>query len=806
MDSRMRLRAGLALGLLLASLGAVRAGEPAKPATISGKALAVTGEPVAGVRVTAAEHTFGGKEGKRWTATTSPQGTLTIAVPVPGPGMRTLYLEVEGPPGGRLAPTSVTPQSSLRLAQGQRAQVTILLAPATAKLAGTVTGGDGKPLADATVTLQMSRLHRALQRTATSDRRGRYEIAALAPGSYVVSAVNPPPGTSLIGLYTWRPTGVRAVSLKDGQTATEDFQLPLGARLLGRVVGEKGKPIAAAAVSCGLDWATEVGPRSVYQRPGQNYRASSKTDARGCFSLGGLTQETYRVVAEPPEGTELAPAILRGVSTPPTGDVKLQDVTLYRGGVLVGKVVGEDGKAIAGASVSMPLNLRRRFGQPLSATADETGTFRFRGLPSGRYTVTIRPPEGSEMTDKTFADAVVLSGLSLERRFALPQGARVVGTVTAPDGRPVPGASVWARYGYHNRGKATTDAEGKFAILGVSPPARSGPRRHRGPQNQVLVSPPAAFPLLRQTSVPLPDVPARGSATVDVRMQPAAALTGRITGPDGKPLAGCRLRAMERKGRGTLIGHASAVTDDEGRYTIPHLPSARLHISVQPPGGTRLLAKETPARAHALGKTATVNVALDTGATLVGKLVSSAGKPVVGAQVLLKRAALRHRPVAKTATSSVGGAFRMEPVAPGDYELESSSPDRGLFTTPVPLKVAGTGEQKVRVVLYRAGTIKGTVLDAKGKPFARGVLWVRVDPVAGGAGQRTKTPAVDAKGHFALGGFAPGKYTVRVNFARRGQQMGLVAPPATQVALQEGKEATVNLVVKPKAGTKGTDF
>ena len=49
MDSGMRTRVGLALGLLLASVGAARAGEPAKPATISGKALTIAGRPVGGV-------------------------------------------------------------------------------------------------------------------------------------------------------------------------------------------------------------------------------------------------------------------------------------------------------------------------------------------------------------------------------------------------------------------------------------------------------------------------------------------------------------------------------------------------------------------------------------------------------------------------------------------------------------------------------------------------------------------------------------------------------------------------------------
>ncbi len=440
-----RLIAGL-LGALLLLAGAAIGGQA--EAIVRGKALATSGEPVAGAKVTLSSLMPDGPK-ETWAATSSAAGTFSLKIP----GNKSLGLTVEAPPGGKLAPCAVLGAQPLMVSPGQVKEVTIFLAPATAALKGTVTDADKRPLAGATVTVMPTHLGFLYTRSVTTDVNGRYEITGLAPGGYAVRSVEPPAGTAFVRLSTWRPGGVRAVNIADGQTATEDFQLPVGARLMGRVLDEAGKPLAGALVSCRLDAATEVGKPSVYQMPGQWYSGEATTGADGTYSLGGLTQETYCVEIRSPEGQELAPAVLRGINTPQTGDVKLQDVRLYKGATLIATVVGADGKPLEGAEVAFNVPLGRH-GTRVTATSDAKGRVELRGLASGRLSLTVQPPEGSASCQKVFDDIAVVGGLSVVQTFRLPEGAKLTGTVTDPDGRPVAGAEVIAGYGYGPRARA----------------------------------------------------------------------------------------------------------------------------------------------------------------------------------------------------------------------------------------------------------------------------------------------------------------------------------------------------------------
>jgi hypothetical protein len=560
-------------------------------------------------------------------------------------------------------------------------------------------------------------------------------------------------------------------------------------------------------LSCRLDAATEEGPRSVYQMPGQWYSGEATADVEGRYSLGGLTLETYCIEARSPEGMDLAPAILRGVNAPKEGDVQLQDLTLYKGGVLVGKVLGADGKPVEGAEASLTVPLGRH-GTALSAKSDARGAFEFRGLASGRYAITVRPPVGSAACEKLFEGVAVVGGLSIEQRFSLPLGACVSGTVTAPDGRPVAGASVWARYGYYSRGPAATDAQGRFVLPGLSPPLQPGPRRHDGPQNALLASPPKDMPCLMQSTAPLPDVPLGGSATVDIRMQPGVAIAGRVTGPDGKPVAGCQLSAGQHPNPSTLLTFSTTRTGDDGRYTLINLPVGKLFLTAMPPQGSGLLVRQTSEQAFEGGKTTTVDIALEAGATLVGKVVTSKGQPVFGAQVLLQPRGGWSYGSQRAALTGPGGAFRIEAVAPGGYDVQCVPSDPGLRAQPTELKVEGKGEHKAEIILYATGSVVGTARDAAGKPLGQGMAWVSLQSGVGPQMRMAGAGHPDDQGSFRIPGLAPGKYTVAVSIGQRGQARGLVPPAPSELIVEEGKETKLDITVPAKdTGTrKPTDF
>jgi protocatechuate 3,4-dioxygenase beta subunit len=796
---------GLLAAALLAFAASAQGGATQADATIRGKAISTTGQPVADAKVTLT-YQMPGSPPEKWAATTSAAGTFNLTVPAP----RSLGLAVEPPPGGKLAPCALMPQGSLMVAAGQTVEVTIYFAPATARLTGSVADPDKRPVAGATVSLGFGQMGGWFGRSATTDASGKYEIAGLAPGGYVVRSVEPRPGTALVRLSTWKPGGVRAVALADGQTATEDFALPRGGRLTGRVLDEKGKPLPGAAVSCRLDAATEVGKPSVYQMSGQWYSGEATTDEQGRYNLGGLTQETYCVEAKPPEGLDLAPAALRGISTPLEGDVKLQDIALYKGATLVGKVVGADDKPVADAEASISIGLGR-FGSRLAAKTDPKGAFTFRGLPSGKYSVTVQPPQGSTMCQKQFDGVGVLGGFSLQHTLKLPLGAQVTGTVVDPDGQPVAGATVMARFGYSSCGKATSDKSGRFTLVGIAPPLQPGPARRDGPQNEVIAVPPDDAPCLATGEAPLPDVAPGGSASVDVALKSGVAIAGRIAGPDGKPVPGCQVSVHQLNPHGAILGFGSVVTGDDGRYLLKHLAPGKMYLAIQPPGGSPLLMNKTADQVFEAGKKTTVDVALGAGATLVGEVLTSKGKPVTGAQINLQPKAggggqFYPYPPPKVALSGVGGAFRIEAVAPGTYDVVCTCPDPTLRARPDPVTIEGTGEHKTKVIFYQAGSLAGTVCDGLGKPLGQGTLWLSVQTGEGRAQQQAGSSQLDEQGRYRIGGLAPGQYTLTVGLGLRGQQLNLARPGPTQITIEEGKETKHDLKIPFSATGKPTQF
>jgi len=781
--------------LLLAALLSVAAGASEQaPSAIIGKATSIAGEPVANVKVTATEFEVG-RPGQTWEAKTSVQGTFRITLPAT-PG-RQVSLRVEGPPDGKLAPCALAPQDMLFLRAGETVRVTILLAPATAKLSGTVSDPDHKPVAGATVTINAGRTMRSLSRSVTTDAEGRYEIAGLAQGSYIVQSVEPPPGSALIRLSTWKPFGVRVVNLGDGQTGAEDFVLPWGARLVGRVLGENGKPVPGAVVSCSLDAATEEGPKQVYQMAGQWYSGDAKTDAEGGYSIGGLTQETYVVEARPPEGADLAPATLRGVNAPKAGDVKLQTLVLYKAGTILGRVLGADGKPVADAEVVLPGP--GRFGAPVTVKADAAGKFTLRGLGTGRYAITIKPPQGSSSCETKFDDLTAVRGLSVERIFKLMEGVRVVGTVTDPEGKPVRGATIYAHYGYGSSGKAMTNDRGRFLIQGIAPPTGPQPPQKYQPQNEVSAVPPDEAPTLKSGTATLPVAPAGGSANVDIRLAHGVAIKGRVTDPDGRPVSGCEVSVSQFSGRGALLGFGTVRTEADGCFRFMHLAAGRMFLNVQTPEDSPLAGKLTPEQDFEAGKTTTVDVVLEPGATVAGKAVTSRGKAAVGAQVTLQPKS--GWPLTKARSAFVGpdGTFRIESVAPGTYEARCSPLDPVLIAAPMTLNVAPRGESKLEIVLHVTGSVSGTLRDGDGKPLGQGMAYLQLQPAAqpqgaGGYGHP------DDQGRYRIAGLVPGKYNVIVNVGPRGQAKGLTAPPPAEIVVEEGKETKCDVKVPAKGG------
>ncbi|MFB3892289.1 MAG: carboxypeptidase regulatory-like domain-containing protein [Phycisphaerae bacterium] len=793
-----------------AATGPAAASAPAKAdeVTFHGKAVCSAGPRVPGVKVSITGKAYNPDAEETWTATTVADGTFSIKAKARL--VQSASISVDPPADTKFAVTAVLPhQMTTMFRAGDPPEITIVLAPATSKITGAVTDSRGQAVAGASVTLNLGGFGGWWRqtRTVTAGKDGKYEIAGLAAGKYTFGAIEPPAGTALIRLYSWKPGGVRSVELGDKATAEANFTLPAGARLVGRVLDEAGKPVAGCPVTAALDEATEEGPPSMYQMPGQWYSGSATTDAEGRYSIGGLTKETYVVTARA-AGNDLAPAVVRGINAPADGDLAVQDLTLYKAGRIVGTVLGADGKPVAGAEASLTLSvLHTRFGSPptVKATSDAQGKFVIAGLASGRYAVTIKPPWPSPWCEKT-VDMNTVAGLSVRHEVKLAEGGKLTGAVTDAEGKGVPGATVSLRYGYDQRGASPTDAEGKFAIIGISAPARKGPPS-RDEKWELHVSPPQTPAMLMGASVPLKDFKPDKPNTADVRLTAGAGVSGVVSDADGKPLAGCQVAAIQQVGRGAVTWQGPVLTGPDGKYAIAGIAPGKWSVAVIPPQGLNLLVAAAPQKDLPAGKVETVDVKLKPGATIVGTAVTADGKPLSGAEVTLQ---VSRDPNAlyipmtdqapQVAMADDKGQFRFVGLPDGTHKLSCRPLDPALVAEDAEVKVGGPGEVKATVTAQLTGTVAGTVVGADGEPVEveAGMVNLRLDSLEGRSRSRQYIAYPDKAGAFKFANVLPGRYNMVATLYKKATDKGLVGPAPLEVKVESGKEAKADVVLKPK--------
>lgn len=654
---------------LILCAAVAHADEAVGPTTaLAGKALALDGNPLAGVAVTFtaqdpgyASHTF--------PATSDARGEFRAQVPQAW--VESVRISVEPLPDRHLAPCSIVwPQGPGRVPGPSYGPVTLFFAPGTAKFTGTVMAEGDKPIAGAAVSLVGGDWSHRFTRSAITQADGRFQIDNLAPGDYHVHSVAAPAGQAFIPLENYKPQGVIALHFAGGETVDRKFLLAPSARLAGRVFGFDGKPLAGASVSCSLDSATETGNRSMYQKPGEWYEAAATTDAQGRYVLSGLTAETYRIRIKP-AGAEFAPTTVRDITVPAAGDLSIQDVTLSKAAKLVAIILGGENKPLAGASVRMDSGSSA---ESPAFISDAQGRVTLAGLTSGKFTLHVDPPAGLPLARKTFTGLTAVGGLCVEHSLSMTAGATVSGTVVDPQGKPVAGANVSIMCGYVPLGKLVSDQAGHFALGGITPLADAAARGNPPAAWQVSVIPPDDALDLMEATVTIPDPTVRNPAPVSIRLTKGAVITGLVTDPAGKPVANCNV-TCGKISPGSAETYGSATTNAQGRYALGHVQPGNWSVAVLPPAATALRGQlSKPSRVTADGES-TVNITLQAGQTISGKIVTAGGKP--GSVCLLHVQANNDKILwfmreedRFDAISSPDGSFRITGLPPGNLKLK----------------------------------------------------------------------------------------------------------------------------------------
>ncbi|MBA3818176.1 MAG: carboxypeptidase regulatory-like domain-containing protein, partial [Deltaproteobacteria bacterium] len=579
----------------------------------------------------------------------------------------------------------------------------------------------------------------------STDERGAYVLANLYPARYTVSAAGRPYQPA-----SHHPGGDRkksSVRLAAGEQKTGiDITLrPGGVELTGTVSDVTGGPIANAKVSGGGNRWT-----------GGSARAATETAADGTFSLwvaaGGVAVIAWADgYASSTEWTK-APGKVELLLTPESS--------------LAGTVVdAATGAPVEGARVLVGTN---DWGWDSGDTTftDAQGAFRRSRLTPGRYVAVARTDRGYGRTEGS-----TLVGLGQHVQGVVVKlfpAVRVEGKVViATTKQPCDEPSVSLEDAAKQR---TVDVRaepgGRVWAEGVLPGTYAVTVSCRGYQSREKYDP-----------VVVADQPVSGLVW---EVDAGATLTGRILTKGGEPVADAQVwaRSVGGAARGkTDWGGDTAARD--GRYELTGLKAGTFKVEVSSDRG--VAPKDGYKIELAAGATVERDLVMEDAGAIKGVVVDAEGQPVANINV-------QARPIAGGTWGWGGdhktddaGAFSIESLRPGDYRVLAQRSWSDELRKPGTTDDAKQGERStvranqtasVRLVVEsQRGTIRGTVVDADGKPVADAFISAARESDAAGAQKSSvqetrwswdERPVITGlDGSFTLTRLSAGSYTVR---------------------------------------------
>jgi len=297
-----------------------------------------------------------------------------------------------------------------------------------------------------------------------------------------------------------------------------------------------------------------------------------RVEIMGQPSLGSVSDPSGLYTLRVPHSSSIASASLRFLRTgyqeqrvslansvTPGPDEVIQNVRLEpidQGADLGGTVRGDDGQAVAGATVELYSASRQR---SYRSATDPGGRFALTGIvESDDYRLWVRPR--GRYRDRVLENvALIGTGASLEVVVESLGVVSLRGQLVDPSGQPVPGFTMWLTpaYGAARAILVRSDPQGGFAVEGV-------------PEG------PAALQTRAAPQLSVSGIDVRSTSPQDLRIPidvGAHSLEGRLLNADGRPVASGRLSLQWALGSGGLTSRSSreTVSDAEGRFVFTQL-------------------------------------------------------------------------------------------------------------------------------------------------------------------------------------------------------------------------------------------
>ncbi len=662
--------------------------------------------------------------------------SAAVAVAVRGGGWCSAELAGLPPDGALPWPSSLfVEESSSGAGSLTREAVRLAL------VSGTVRDGEGRPVADAAVTV----LARTAPFTIAGEDEpalatgpdGRFEGRALVPGAEYDLEVR------AAGQV---PTLAGPVRSAAGERVVRDVRLDGGRFVAVRVVDLASRaPVVGARAYASVD----LGSRP--DRPGPRWcTLSAATDAGGLARLGPLPRLTTRIDVEAAGwtgGRNLTP-----VPADAPAEVSLEVALTRQDLRIAGRVRFED--------ATSPRDVRLTLAQAVpgySSRVDEQGQFLVEGLTPGEHVLEFRYGDVEEILHSrtvTAGEAAVEVVLPPPRHRGL--SFRVLGA----DGRPIGscayvfGIGDGAEWGRAERGFARVRPfEGMLFIVFSDAQDEDG------------------RPL---DAAPTPVGPLDGDGrTIEVRLRGGRPTAGRVVDEEGRGIEGVTVRAWPLEPptspdptlRELSPGNPLAATDASGRFVLHGLDVTLHRVYVDVPKGFA-----EPASVDVRGGDPDLRLVVPRPTDVVVSVVDPAGRPVVGAVVTR----LLGSPGVPTDPTDAAGHATLTSVSPEvPVALKLSPPkDRADLRG---IENVGWRRGDPPIVLPAAASLGGVVVDEAGAPVRDAEVWA-ID-----ADQKEHSTRSDEGGRFTF--------------------LRLPLGPSEVFAMQEERPRLVSRRVRAPAGT-----
>jgi len=218
-------------------------------------------------------------------------------------------------------------------------------------------------------------------KASTFDASGNFCFEGVENGNYVVEAWAP----------GYAPTRSQNFTVSNDRNVEHvAVRLTHGGSISGRLVDPEKRPLQKALVRTKPpDWTDDDFSRMMEdQYPFNGTMTETRTGADGSFVLKNLSPDQYQIVIE---GASFPSWAKAEIAVAEDADTNLGDLTMARGGTLVGTVFDSTGKGVPGAGVMLYASDDPQPHEYQAKTGAD-GKFTLRHVAHGRYLVRPTPP------------------------------------------------------------------------------------------------------------------------------------------------------------------------------------------------------------------------------------------------------------------------------------------------------------------------------------------------------------------------------------------------------------------------------